>query len=222
MLQPPPNSFDECDRIIHERSVLLDTATTGRHYQLSNTIHTDRVYLFAPVLERSPNRKRLAERLLRCLWEKEINPRTEIDVLLGTGIAAMPLVYTLQDLGSLEHTRAMYMYERGRELALGPGFSFRRDERIFLVHLAAISFRAIRRAIEAIHAFADQSGVQPCVDGFAVLIDRSPENTDWERDFVAFKRVVGIRSPITAYPADKHRCPLCQKGIPLEDLRGVV
>lgn len=219
-MEPYRNAFDECDRIIHERSVLLDTAVTGRHYQLSNRIHTDRVYLFSPVLERSPNRKRLAERLLQRIWEKDIDPRADIDVLLGTGITAMPLVYTLQDMGALEHTRAMYMQERGREFSLGCGFSFRQNERIFLVHLASISFRTIRRVIRAVHEIAEKSGVHPCVDGFAVLIDRSPENTDWEQDFIAFKKIIGIRSPITAYPADKRKCPWCQKGIPLEDLRG--
>lgn len=214
------NDFDECARIIHERSVLLDTKGTGCHYQLSNAIHTDKVHLFSPVLERSPNRKRFAERLLQRMWEKDIDPRRHIDVLLGTGIAAMPLVYTLQDSGALEHTRAMYMGERDGELVLGPGFSFRQDERIFLVHLAAVSFRTIKRTIHAIHAFADETHIQPCVEGFAVLIDRSPEGFEWKRDFASFKYVVGIRSPIIAYPADAEKCPLCLKAIPLVDLRG--
>lgn len=222
MTEPWLNGFDECERIIHERSVLLDTAVTGCHYRISQTIHTDKVHLFSPILERSPNRKRFSERLLQRMWENDIDPRRDIDVLLGTGIAAMPLVYTLQDMGALEHTRAMYLQERDGELSLGPGFSFRQDERVFLVVLAAVSFRTIRRAIDAVHGLALQTGIQPCVEGFAVLIDRSPEKSEWERDFASFKRVVGIRSPITAYPADESECPLCKTGIPLKDVRGII
>ena len=213
------NEFDECTRIIQERSVLLDMKDTGSHYQLSENIHTEKAYLFPPMLERATNRKRFAERLHQGMLKKGVNPRGDIDVLIGLGIAAMPLVYTLQDMGVLEHTLAMYMEERDNEMALGPGFSLRLNEKVFLVHLAAVSFRRIRRSIDAVHALAEKTGIHPCVEGFAVLIDRSPAGSEWERDFLSFKRVVGIRSPIIAYP--DNACPLCAMDVPLVDLRGI-
>jgi len=219
--RPVVNGFDECERIIHERSILLDMADTGCHYQLSDNVHTAKAYLFPPMLERATNRKRLAERLFRGMWESDVNPREDINVLVGLGIAAMPLVYTLQDMGALEHTRAIYMEERNQEMVLGPGFSLRENEKVFLVHLAAVSFRRIWRAIGAMNCLAEKTGIQPCVQGFAVLIDRSPDDSSWRRDFCAFKKVVGIRSPIVAYPAAPLLCPLCLKDVPLVDLRGL-
>ncbi len=217
-----PNGFDDFRRIIREQSVLLDFKNTGDHYHLSD-FHTDTVYFFPPILERSLYRKACAERLAAVMKEKKIDPRMDIDVLLGTDIKAMPLVNTLQDLvlGALDHTRAMYMEEQDGELMLGQGFSLRDDERIYLVHLTGVSFRKPRRVIEAINRTITKTGGQPCVDGIMVLVDRSPEGSTWERDFSAFQRIVGIKSPIIAYPADPEQCPRCLENAPLIDMRGI-
>lgn len=207
---------EEVERLITERGVWLRTTDTGVHYRLSR-FHTDTVHLLSPVFCRGPNRGKCARCLLDAMRKQGINPQ-DIDILLGTGIGAMPLVYTLQHFESLEHTRAMYMERRdGGVSAVGNGFSFKKDERIFLIHPAGVTYHRIRQTIDAVYAAVPLAG-QPCINGFAVLIDRSPDDAVWKKNFAAYQYAVGIRSPINAYPSDPYLCPLCLQNTPLVDI----
>ena len=118
----------------------------------------------------------------------------------------------------------MYV-ERGRDgktMVLGQGFSFQNNEKVVVVHFAGASFNGLRRAIEAIHRFGDETGIQPCIKGVVVLIDRSPIGSNWENDFLTFQRIVAIRSPLIAYPASNGKCALCLEGRSLVDLSTAV
>jgi len=217
---PLVGGSEECRRIINAESVLLDTSVTGEHYQLSGRIHTDRAYFFQSILQWGHHRELLARELLRVALERGVDMQRDVDVLVATSMTAMQLCCTLQHFVGFQQKRLMFVEGEGDKTILGRGFSFQQDERAFLVHFAAVRFRTIRATIKAIHEFGDRTGIQPCVTGFAVLLDRSPEGFRWEMDFVSFRRVVLFREPLRLYSADRRRCTLCKKGIPLVDLRG--
>ncbi|OHA04187.1 MAG: hypothetical protein A3J58_01150 [Candidatus Sungbacteria bacterium RIFCSPHIGHO2_02_FULL_52_23] len=211
---------EECRRIIQAESVLLDSAVTKEHYQISSRIHTDRVYLLHPVLQWGSHRELLAHKLIEDLLIGGIDLQRDVDVLVATGIAAMQICCTLQHFIGLQEKRLIFIERERNGISVGHGFSFRQDERILLVHFAAVRFNTIRETIKAIHRYADETGFQPCVIGFAVIFDRSPENSQWEKGLGTFRKVCMFREPLNVYPADKRRCPLCKMGIPLVDLRG--
>lgn len=191
---------------------------TGEHYQLSQNVHTDRAYFFHPILQWGHYRALIAQELVRVLLEGGIDLQRDIDVLVATGIAAMQICCTLQHFVGLQQKRLIFIERDGKNTVLGHGFSFAQDERVLLVQFAAVRYRTIRATIKAIHEYGDRTGVQPCVVGFAVLFDRSP-NRDWERDFAAFRKAALFREPLRAYRSGKS-CPLCRAGVPLVDLRG--
>jgi len=211
---------EECRRIITTESVLLDMAVTGEHYQISGRIHTDRAYFLHPILQWGSHRELLARELVRVLLEKDIDVQRDIDVLVATGITAMQICCTLQHFIGLQQKRLVFVERERGKIELRRGLSFRQDERALLIHFAAVRYRTICATINAIHEFGDRTGIQPCVVGFAVLFDRSPEGSQWEQNLVAFKRVALFREPLRIYPTDKKRCSFCKQGIPLVDLRG--
>lgn len=211
---------EECQRIIRAETVCLDSTVTKEHYQLSGRIHTDKAYLLHPILQWGSHRELLARELLRVLLTKGINIQRDVDALVATGITAMQLCCTLQHFIGLQEKRLVFVEQDRGRVTLGRGFAFLRDERVLLVHFAAVQYRTIRATIKAVHEWGDRTGIQPCVIGFAVLFDRSPEGSQWENDLAAFKHAALFREPLRIYPADKRRCKLCKLGIPLVDLRG--
>lgn len=210
-----------CEQIIQEEGVLLQMSITGAHYKISEQIHTPNAYSFFPIFEIGPNREQFGSRVLEVMEEQCLDPRRDIDVLVATSAAAVQFTCTLQHFRAMRHTRNMYV-ERGRngKIVLGHGFSFRPDDKVVVVHFAGASFNGLRAAIEAIHRFGEETGTQPCIVAVVVLIDRSPAGSRWEQDFLVFKRIIAVRSPLIAYPVVDGKCSLCREGVSLIDLSG--
>ncbi len=212
-----------CEQIIQEEGVLLQMSVTGAHYKISQQIHTPNAYSFFPIFETGPNREQFGSRVLEVMEEQDLDPRRDINVLVATSAAAVQFACTLQHFRAMRHTRNMYV-ERGRngKVALGHGFLFRPDDKVVVVHFAGASFNGLRGAIDAIQRFGEETGTQPCIMAVVVLIDRSPAGSGWEQDFIAFKRIVAVRSPLIAYPVMGGQCSLCREGVPLVDLSGAI
>ncbi len=212
-----------CEQIIREDGVWLQMSVTGQHYMISEKIHVPDAYSFFPIFETGPNREQFGSRVLEVMEEQGIDPRRDIDVFVATSAAAVQFACTFQHFRAMRHTRIMYV-ERGRNgvMSLAHGFSFKNDDKVVVVHFAGASFNGLRAAVDAINRSADETGIQPCIVAVVVLIDRSPAGSRWEQDFLPFKRIVAVRSPLIVYPVVDGQCSLCREGVPLVDLSGAI
>jgi len=215
------NSLHECERIIGAEDIFLETNRTGEHYQLSR-FHTNTCYRLSLAMGIGGNREVFSRRLVDELAASRINAE-EVSALVATGIDAVLLAGTLQHFRVFKRQPCLtYVYERDGALALREGFVFEKDEKVLLVHVAAIRFQRIARIIDLIQSSVSGSDQQPCVEGFMVLLDRSPVGLDWRAPLCAFGSIVGMRKPIDAFPTNPKMCPLCVQGIPLGDLSETV
>lgn len=211
------NSLHECERIIGAEDIFLETSRTGEHYQLSR-FHTNTCYRLSLAIGIGGNREVFSRRLVDETEESHIDVG-EINVLVATGIDAVLLAGTLQHFRAFKkQPRLTYVYERNGVLALREGFVFEKDEKVLVIHVAAIRFQRIAWTIDLIQRSVSDLGQQPCVEGFMVLLDRSPMGLDWRTPLCAYKSVIGVRKPIDPFPTNPKMCPLCIQGIPLGDL----
>ncbi len=203
---------EECNHIINDPAVYLQTSRTGVHYEISG-YHTDTCYRFSWAMGFGDYREVFSRVLIDQGEECDLNTE-DIRVLVGTGVDAALLAGTLQHFREFQRARLTYVYKDGDRLRLREGSSFEKDEGVLLVHTAGVTYD---RVAETINLIFDSTppGEQPCVQGCMVLFDRSPESSDWRKRFAAFKMVVGIRSPIVPYIADSFLCPYCVAKMPV-------
>jgi len=220
---PLDEELSECRRIIQEDAVLLRRDVTGEHYKISELIHTPEAYLFLPTLQTGPNREACGRALLAVMERDGMDPQREIDALVATSTPAMQIACTLQHFRALRDTRVMSVERNTNgEMILGRGFSFRRNERVLVVHFSGSSFHGLQSAIDAIHRSGEKPDAQPCIVGVAVLIDRSPATSDWQKRFALLKRIIVMRIPLIAYHVFDGQCSLCREAVPLVDLSGAI
>ena len=214
-------SFErQCEELVLKEATWLRTVEKNVHWKVSS-YHTDAICDLSTVFGIGVNRQIFAQRLDEKLPGARINPY-EIDTLVPTDENANLLAGTLQHFHSFRHTMLkrmewVLMPDGRRQLIVGASFSFRRNERILIVHTAGISFRRIAEAQQIIYDSATGDR-QPVVEGFLVALDRSPAVSPWERQFMALKHASAISIPINAYPADPMKCDLCMSGVPLEQV----
>lgn len=213
------NSMHECERIISAKDVFLETNKTGMHYRLSR-FHTNTCYRLSSVMGSGDKREILSRGLVDTMEDARIDA-DDIGAFVAIGVDGALLAGTLQHFRIFKrHPRLTYVYDQDGELMLREGFSFEKDEKIWIVSPAAIRFQRIARTIDLIQrSVVPGIECQPCVEGFIILLDRSPVGLDWRKNLCAYKSVIGMRKPIAAYPTNPKMCPFCIQGSPIADLR---
>ena len=210
------DSMHECEHIISAPDVFLETSRTGVHYRLSR-FHTDTCYRLSPVMGVGSHREIFSRRLVDEMGDQGIDCG-EIGAFVATGVDGALLASTLQHYRTFKkQPRLTYVYEQDGALALREGFSFEKDEKVWVISPAAIRFRRIAQTIDLIQRAGSHPDHQPCVDGCMVLLDRSPVGLDWRRGLCAYRFIVGMRKPIVAYPTNPKICPFCIQGVPIGD-----
>lgn len=206
---------DECLRIIETADARLETSATGQHYLLSSKAHSESFFNMARVFERYTWRNFFAQFLLRRMRadgiDEHVDPDCRIDVLAGPATGAMPLLYSLQSLPELDHTRVIYAErdEHGK-FSFAKDFRVANDERVLIVDDVGTTFTSLK----AVKTLLDEK-FSPIIIGFGVLIDRSAEGSIHALSKWLGRPVIsGMRIPLVKYDTEES-CPHCKNGVEL-------
>lgn len=182
------------------------------HFLLSSGRHTRIFFQVSLALRYAQISEMVAERIYKFLERREL--LSEIDVLIGPPMGALPVIYALQHLIHSPKIEAMYP-ERDRldNFVLARGFDLKEKNVLFVddVFTTGRALAKLRIACEK-YAISRECAYNPL--GAAFVIDRSHGGSlPLEVRAPALTIVSALRVPVE--DCDESECESCEDGHPL-------